>query len=227
MLYLLLLEAGLELIPPEITNEPSVRKDARLRHKRPREILMDNGFHGSAVSKLPYYEKRGRPDILHTTLLHVMNSPLFKENAIQVYVHTIQDKIFKVPREWRIPVHYIRFARLMEQFLNAGQVPPKTKTPILKWEDSDTLDTFLSRFKNADMYLLESTGEFVSPAEFVKMIRQSTRDVLIGVGAFQRGTFLSKTLDKFPFRKITFDPDVTWPTWSIVTWWMIPLLFCR
>ena len=155
-----------------------------------------------------------------------MNTPLFKENALQIYVHTIQNKVFKIPQNWRIPVHYIRFARLMEQFLNTGQVPPKTREPILKWEDNSSLHQLLSRFKNARFYLFESSGEYISPWEFVKIIRQSTKDVVIAVGAFQKGSFKSKELEKFPFQKITFDPDVTWPTWNIITWWLVPLAFC-
>ncbi len=226
VLYVLLLEAGLELVPESICNEPAVRKDAKLRQKRPTEILLDNGFHGSAVAKLPHHEKRGRPDIIHTTLLHVMNTPLFKENALQVYVHTIHGKIFKVPRDWRIPVHYLRFSRLMEQFLNFGQVPPKAKDPILKWEENLSLHGLLSRFKKARFFLFDSAGEYLPPSEFVDLIRQATEDVVIAVGAFQRGSFFSPELEKFPFQKITFDPDVTWPTWSIMTWWLVPLAFC-
>ena len=40
--------------------------------------------------------KRGRPDIVHLTLLSLCTSPAFYENKIKVFVHTINDQVISL-----------------------------------------------------------------------------------------------------------------------------------
>ncbi|MEM4684334.1 MAG: 16S rRNA methyltransferase, partial [Thermosphaera sp.] len=63
-LRIVILEAGLELVPKSIANHPSILKNAARRGKKPSEVLLDVSIHYPAMKKLPDKLKRGRPDIV-------------------------------------------------------------------------------------------------------------------------------------------------------------------
>jgi len=125
MLTLILAEAAIERVPPEIAGSREARKNARKRRKRAEETLLDRSYHYPAITSLPNQEKRGRPDIAHFNLLQMLGSPLNKEGLLTLYVHTIDDSVITVNPQTRIPRNYDRFIGLMEQLLNEKRVPPK------------------------------------------------------------------------------------------------------
>ncbi|MFW9984574.1 MAG: 16S rRNA methyltransferase, partial [Candidatus Odinarchaeota archaeon] len=79
MLILGLIDAALELVPVEITSDPAVISTAKSRGKPPDQILLDDALHSKALQQLPDNEKRGRPDIIHRSLLTALDSILARE----------------------------------------------------------------------------------------------------------------------------------------------------
>jgi rRNA small subunit pseudouridine methyltransferase Nep1 len=75
---IILLEAGIELVPKEIVNHPSVVKNAKRRKKKPEDTLLDISLHYHAMKKLENVHKRGRPDIIHQALLIMLTDPMIK-----------------------------------------------------------------------------------------------------------------------------------------------------
>ena len=45
--------------------------------------------------------KRGRPDIAHFALLEALSTPLYLEGLLDVYIHTIDNKVIKVGPDLR------------------------------------------------------------------------------------------------------------------------------
>ncbi len=117
MLNFVLAESALELVPKEIRKLPAVASDAKRRQKDASEILLDRSFHHSAMERLKDSEKRGRPDLVHVTLLSVTGTPLYLDGLVRVFVHTYDGVVLEIAEKTRIPKNYIRFRGLMEEAL--------------------------------------------------------------------------------------------------------------
>ena len=115
MLSVILAESSLELIPKSIQNHPSVVSHAKKLEKKPSEILLDNSWHFAAMKGIDNEHKRGRPDLVHLCLLEACTIPLYLENKIMIYLHTIDDKVIFVGKGVRIPKSYHRFEGLIEK----------------------------------------------------------------------------------------------------------------
>ena len=116
-LHFVIAEAALELIPETLWREPSVRNDAERRAQEPGSILLDRSIHHSAMLKLRDGYRRGRPDLVHLTLLSVTSTPLHQEGKARVYIHTIDDSVLEFGEGARPPKSYARFRNLMEKLL--------------------------------------------------------------------------------------------------------------
>lgn len=132
-MVLVLAEAALELVPPEIARHPAVLADARRRGRRPEEVLLDRARHHPAMAGLRDAERRGRPDLVHQVLLTFLYSPLALSGRGRIYVHTRDDLVIRVEPGTRIPKNYNNFVGLMEQLFKLGRAPPDGR-PLLKLE---------------------------------------------------------------------------------------------
>jgi len=118
VLSLVIAEAALELVPEEVSRHPSVRNDARRRELTdPSSILLDRSIHHAAMLRLPEAEKRGRPDLVHLTLLSVTSTPLYQAGGVKVYIHTRDDLVLEFRERTRPPKSYSRFRDLVQQVL--------------------------------------------------------------------------------------------------------------
>ena len=81
---LILAESSLETIPTELRNHPSVISYCSRNEKKSSETLLDNSWHFAAMKGIKNEIKRGRPDIIHLTLLAICNTPLYKNNKIEI-----------------------------------------------------------------------------------------------------------------------------------------------
>lgn len=174
------LEASLEIVPAEIRNHSAVVSDARRRRKKVSEILLDDSKHHSAMERLKFREKRGRPDIVHQCLLLLLDSPMRKN--FEVYVHTIGGMIIKVAVETRLPRNYNRFVGLMENLFRDKVIKGNGKNLL------EIVDLKLSDLvKGKNVVLLSEKGDKFSP-EFLK------GETAICIGAFAHGEFFESTL---------------------------------
>jgi len=128
MLHLTFVESALERVPPSLWNHPSVVKKARQVGKHPSKILLDRTYHHRAMLKLTNAAKRGRPDILHFSLLAAFGAPLNKECLLKTYVHTVDDHLIHFNPVVRLPKNYNRFVGLIEQLYEQGKIPVKGPT---------------------------------------------------------------------------------------------------
>src|SRR4051812_38012604 len=115
MISLVIAEAAIESVPTQLIDHPSVKNHAQRQGRPPTEILLDRSYHHSAMihSNLKSGWKRGRPDIVHFALMEALSTPLFIEGRLNVYLHTINDKLISIGENLRIPKSYFRFEALM------------------------------------------------------------------------------------------------------------------
>jgi len=186
-LILLLAESSLELVPKDIAAHPAVVSDARRRRKSPTEIILDRAKHHFAMAKLPNAHKRGRPDIVHQSLLLFQYSILNYKYLGSIIIHTISNKIIYMSRKTRIPKNYNNFIGLFEQLLVKGKAPVNGK-PLLIATDGD-LRTALRRLGD-NWVLLHEKGRRVNFDELGKALYGS----IVVVGGFPRGDFENRWL---------------------------------
>jgi rRNA small subunit pseudouridine methyltransferase Nep1 len=185
-LIVILVEAALELIPTSIADHPSILHYKRKKGKRSDQLLLDRAYHHFAMKHLPEAEKRGRPDIIHLTLLNMLNTPLNKRGLLECYIHTREDKVIQVDPEIRITRHYDRFLGLIEQLYTLGEVPPAAK-PLLKIEDS-TLAQLIEKVNVTKVVGLSMHGSFRPLKEVCEDISQLPR-VAVLIGGFPKGQY--------------------------------------
>jgi len=87
MISLILSESALELVPSELEDHPSVVSHARKLGKSSSEILLDNSWHFAAMKGITNEIKRGRPDLVHFSILEATTIPLYLQNKLNIFVH--------------------------------------------------------------------------------------------------------------------------------------------
>ncbi len=185
MMHIILGDSELEIIPQAIQGHPSVVKYARLRKKRPSNIILDATYHHQAIrSKYgEEAERRGRPDIAHFFLMNVQESILNKEGKLRVYVHTRNNEVVFISPETRLPKSYLRFIGLMENLLHNGCVP-SCDSPLMRIEKM-SLRSLVEEIGNKTIVLSEN-GKAVNLKSY-----DIHEDITVIIGGFPAGDFLS------------------------------------
>jgi rRNA small subunit pseudouridine methyltransferase Nep1 len=144
---LVLAETALELVPKELSRHTSVRNHALRLEKKSSEILLDRSFHHSAMisGKIKLAWKRGRPDIAHFALLEALSTPLYLEGLLDVYIHTIDNKVIKVGPDLRVPKSYFRFEGvIMKLFKEKTIRNTKCNKTLLELHDNTTFEYLIN-----------------------------------------------------------------------------------
>ena len=184
-LIIFLVECGLEIIPKTLRNHPAVKKN--IKEQNYSSQLLDNALHHSAMTKLPYVRKRGRPDILHACLLNILGSPANKAGSIKLYIHTIHNRIFEFNPEIKITRNFNRFKGLMAKVLIDGDIRANNSSLITEL-DYDLIKFILS-FQETNIILCTSKGKILSDYSELFKSKSNFKNYLIIIGGFQKGSF--------------------------------------
>ena len=184
MLSLILAESSLELVPKQIRNHPSVISHARKLEKSTKEILLDNSWHFAAMKGIKDEIKRGRPDIVHLCLLEACTIPLYTENKIKVFLHTIDDKVIFVGENVRIPKSYHRFAGLIEKLFKEKTISADGKK-LLELKEMN-FSELLEDIGPKNVIGLSSEANLES---YQSIASHLDDDSCIVIGGFQKGQF--------------------------------------
>jgi rRNA small subunit pseudouridine methyltransferase Nep1 len=188
MLTVILVESSLELIPNQMYNHPSVTSYSKKFKKIPAETLLDNSWHFGAMKGLENEIKRGRPDIIHLTLLSICTTPAFYDNKIKVFVHTINDEIISINNNTRLPKSYHRFQGLMEKLLLTKKI--ESEDEVLMELKKSSLSQLILQIKPAQIIGFTTQGKKTT---FEKLIEQIEENSCILIGGFQKGHFSKET----------------------------------
>jgi rRNA small subunit pseudouridine methyltransferase Nep1 len=188
MLTIILVESSLELIPPKMYNHPSVLSYSKKFKKSVSSTLLDNSWHFGAMKGLENEIKRGRPDIIHLTLLSICTSPAFYQKKIEVYVHTINDEIISINNKTHLPKSYHRFQGLIEKLFLTKKI--ESEDEILMKLEKLSISQLISKIKPTQIIGLTTQGKKTT---FEKLIKESKENFCILIGGFQKGHFSKKT----------------------------------
>lgn len=184
MLSLVITESALELVPKAIQNHQSVVSHAKKLEKNPSEILLDNSWHFAAMKGIENELKRGRPDLVHLCLLEACSTPLYFENKIKVFLHTVDDKVIFIGENVRIPKSYHRFEGLIEKLYKEKTIESDGKKllELKEMNFSELLDHI--KPKKVVGFSLQGTLD-----SYQNIVSKLDSDSCIVIGGFQKGHF--------------------------------------
>jgi rRNA small subunit pseudouridine methyltransferase Nep1 len=206
MISLVIAEAAIETVPTQIIDHPSVKNYAQRTGRASSQILLDRSYHHSAMvrANLNSGWKRGRPDIVHFALMEALSTPLFFSGRLNVYLHTINDKLIFIGENLRIPKSYFRFEGLMIDLFEKKVI----KSHKAACNDDDNNNNILLRLHD-DMTFEEVIKKVVKPAKLIGLSKvgiQSTAQAIVAkniseentdcafiVGGFAKGHFSNNT----------------------------------
>lgn len=87
--------------------------------------LLNSQDHHSLLLKNKRDIKMYRPDIVHHSLLTLLDSPLNKSGKLKIYIHTLKNVLIEINPKIRIPRTYNRFAGLIVQLLYQFRIKAK------------------------------------------------------------------------------------------------------
>lgn len=184
MISLILSESALELVPSKLIHHPSVVSHARKLGKDPSEILLDNSWHFAAMKGIKNELKRGRPDLVHFTILEATTIPLYLKGQLKFYVHTIDDKVISFGPNVHVPKSYHRFAGLIEKLYQEQTII--FDNDVLLEIKNKTFSELLSEIKPSKVIGLSTSGKSNS---YEKIATEISDNTCIVLGGFQKGHF--------------------------------------
>lgn len=197
---LLLVEAALSLVPKRYRDHPAVRNWCKRFNRKPHEAILDINYHFQFMKDWEHPGKWGRPDIVHYSLLCALESPLAKRGLLDVYVHTVEDKVFYVEKGTRLPRSYSRFIGIMSQVLRGINTPRVHPLDI-------PVEKLLREWKGEGytIILMDENGD--AEKDWI-----GEEKVAVLVGAFPEGPFLKK----YPHDKRISIWEEPLNTWNVV-----------
>ena len=192
MLSLVIAESALELVPIELQRHNSVIASARRFNKKPSEILLDISWHFAAMKGIKNEIKRGRPDLVHFSLLEACSIPLYFENKLNVFVHTIDDKVISVGQNVRLPKSYHRFIGLVEKLYVTGRIEENNNTLLEIKEMS--FGNLIKKINPKQTIALSSKG---IKSSYQKVAEEIDDNTCLVIGGFSKGQFSDKNKDYF------------------------------
>ena len=138
------------------------------------------------MRKLKDFRRRGRPDIVHITLLSILDSPLNREGKLRVYVHTRNNECVFINPEVRLPRNYARFCGVIEKLFKEGEIKSDDKTllELRKMGIKELVEKINSDF----VAVFDEKGKLEKISEVANELKSHEKPCAI-IGAFPHGSF--------------------------------------
>jgi len=207
-------DSSMQLVPGEIASHPQVVKNALRRGKKPCETMLERSKHHKAILRLKNSEKTGRPDILHTCLKIVSDSPAYRRGLIDIIVHTIESKWIVFRDRIRFPVTYDNFIGLMEELLSRGRVLDRSGRVLMEVVQKDYALKTLSLFPHKTM--LSETGIRVEIGDYVNKILSMEKPTCFFIGTYPKGKPSREILEMVDEEISIYEGVLT--AWTVTAW---------
>jgi len=188
---MILAESALELVPKGMQAHNSVVAYSKKMRKNPSNILLDVSWHFAAMKGIKNEIKRGRPDLVHLCLLECCTIPLYFEKKLQVYVHTIEDKVIFIGDNVRLPKSFHRFIGLIEKLYLEKKIEQYGKK-LLEIRNM-TFGELVDQIGAKRVIGFSSRGQTSS---YEKAAKDIESDTCLVIGGFSKGHFSDKILKK-------------------------------
>lgn len=184
MISLVISESSLELVPYELQDHPSVISHARKLGKHSSEILLDNSWHFAAMKGIENEMKRGRPDLVHFSILEATTIPLYLQNKIKIYIHTVDDKVIYFGQNVHIPKSYHRFEGVIEKLYQEKKI--KANNEVLLEIKEKTFSELIDEINPSKVIGFSTKGK---PSTYEKIASEISDNSCIVIGGFQKEHF--------------------------------------
>ena len=191
MISLVLSESSLELVPYELEKHPSVISNAKKLGKHSSEILLDNSWHFAAMKGIKNEIKRGRPDLVHFSILEATTIPLYHQNKLNLFVHTIDNKVIRFGKNVHLPKSYHRFQGVIEKLFQEKKIISKNE--LLLDIKEQTFSELIDEINPSSIIGFSTEGEISSYQKIATTIPDNSCIVL---GGFQKGHFSDSVQNK-------------------------------
>ena len=191
MISLILSESSLELVPYELEEHPSVVSHAKKLGKYPSDILLDNSWHFAAMKGIKNEIKRGRPDLVHFSILEATTIPLYYQNKLNLFVHTIDNKVIRFGKNVHIPKSYHRFQGVIEKLFQEKKIISKNE--LLLDMKEQTFSELIKEINPSNVIGFSTEGELSS---YQKIASEIPDNSCIVLGGFQKGHFSDSVQNK-------------------------------
>jgi rRNA small subunit pseudouridine methyltransferase Nep1 len=130
--------------------------------------------------------------------MEALSTPLFIENELRVYVHTVNDKIIAIADNLRIPKSYFRFEGLMTSLFRDKEIKSEEGAVLMQLADG-TLQDLLDSIEPDKVIGLSTVGVQGTTAEkavaenIISSSSSSDNNCAFVVGGFPRGHFSEST----------------------------------
>ena len=194
LLHLIICDSAIELLPANIASKLNNRGTSKKNPKTINEILLDRSYHHFYMRNLKNGEKRGRPDLIHSSILSATSTPLFMDNLLKVYIHTVNDEVIFLSDGVRLPKSYNRFVTLMAQLLKNKKIESDNEV-LLELKHMSITD-LISKINPDSVIALSKKGTSTNLLSLSKHLFTMTNPVVI-VGGFPRGYFSNGVSSSF------------------------------
>ena len=191
MISLIISESALELVPFELENHPSVVSHAKKLGKYSSDILLDNSWHFAAMKGIKNEIKRGRPDLVHFSILEATTIPLYYQNKLNLFVHTIDNKVIRFGKNVHIPKSYHRFQGVIEKLFQEKKIISKNE--LLLDMKEQTFSELIEEINPSSVIGFSTEGELSS---YQKIASEIPDNSCIVLGGFQKGHFSDSVQNK-------------------------------
>ncbi|MFH0972293.1 MAG: hypothetical protein V1835_07065 [Candidatus Micrarchaeota archaeon] len=188
-------ETALELIPLGLQTNGIITDEAKKRHLKPGQMILDSNKHFLPMKGLQNFEKRGRPDIIHFSLLTALESIANKQGMIEsVFVHTQNNDLLEISPKTRLPRIYNRFVGIMEQVLFGKSTDLIRIQRNISFENAFEQNALGKSGTAPSIYFFNESGDELLLRKFAKTMQKEIDEktdspIIFVFGCFPHGTF--------------------------------------
>jgi rRNA small subunit pseudouridine methyltransferase Nep1 len=135
--------------------------------------------------------KRGRPDLVHFSILEAITIPLYIQNKLNLFVHTIDDKVIYFGKNVHLPKSYHRFEGVIEKLYQEKKIISKNK--LLLELKEQTFSELINEINPSKIIGFSTEGKLSS---YEKIAAQISDNSCIVLGGFQKGHFSDSIQNK-------------------------------
>ena len=128
--------------------------------------------------------KRGRPDLVHFSILEATTIPLYYQNKLNLFVHTIDNKVIRFGKNVHIPKSYHRFQGVIEKLFQEKKIISKNE--LLLDMKGQTFSELIEEINPSSVIGFSTEGELSS---YQKIASEIPDNSCIVLGGFQKGHF--------------------------------------
>ena len=149
-------------------------------------------------------KKRGRPDIVHFSLLLCQDSLLNMEGKLKVFIHTRDGDIIHIDPKTSPPRSLERFKGIMAKLLLEGEIN-SGEGKRLFWTEKKDIKEFINEL-GSEVIIMSENGESAKGCDF--------SDKTVIIGGFPSGGFKTKVFGRKV--KVSKSPLSAWTITSYV-----------